>query len=300
MKKQTVLAVLLLAGQVSVAMPRYNPQRCAGDNLAQWSEGQPLQGTARGRNEWVKVCRSLEYDMAYPSGSEFEPGSQRRAYLTYGIVTGTDANKEVTFDYGAWRAGTHGPASPTATECAKPPEYRVVGYCTSGCVTPEQEITGAQGAVPMVELQQRNAEQVAVPLRLNNDEIGTELLNVRGYIKDLAPTAQKIIVVKTSGGKTLKLSTNHPMLTSDYRMKNADQLSVGDELVAGSGAQEKIVSVEVQDYYGKLYNLVVDSDDLAKSTYLVQGFVSGDKKFQDLSVSEQNRRFIRLLAVQNL
>ena len=291
---------LLLAAQPALALPRFNPERCAFDSLAQWNEGEPLAGTARGRNEWLKVCSIGSYKTAFPKGNEFEPNSSRRAYITYGKITAIDENHEIVFDPGSWRAPTIAPESPGSADCNVPDDYDIVGYCTSGCVTPDQSIETSLSQQPILDMIRGHVNQVAVPVRASDDSLRSEVHGIRRFTKDLAATSQKIVVVTMVTGARLKLSQNHPLLTSDFRMKNADQLKVGDRLVSGSGSYDKIVSIEEQPYFGKLYNLSVETNDLSKSLYLVQGYVSGDKKFQDLSVSELNRKHLRSLAGKGL
>jgi hypothetical protein len=299
MNSKLFLMGLLTLSQFGHALPRFNPQRCAADNLAQWANGAPLSGTARGRNEWLKTCSPAIYRVAYPGGNEFEPGSDRRAYVTYGIITQAEtANHDIEFDFGPWRAPTTPVSSPDNAACQVPPIYDLVGYCTSGCVTPDQEVETPDGAKAILQMSQNSAKEVSVPARAMDDSIKLEKFGVRRYVKDLADAKQQLVVVTTSSGKQLKLSKNHPMLTSDFKMKNAENLKIGDLLVSASGQTEAITSVETMEYFGKVYNLVVDTDELEKSTYVVQGFVSGDKKYQDLSVSEMNRQALRRVAAK--
>jgi intein/homing endonuclease len=120
-------------------------------------------------------------------------------------------------------------------------------------------------------------------------------LPVERFIKDGTESLQKIVIVTTQSGVHLQVSLNHPLLTQDYTMKKAQDLKAGDSLIKADGRPDVIVDVRTEDYYGKLHNLTVATSDMSKSLYLVQGYISGDKKFQDTALSDVNRRIFRSL-----
>lgn len=294
-----------------------SPVRCAGDNLEQWAhdinpaqypESYPPDGSARGRNAWWFVCNPIQYqtiNKGYRTSgiaAEKDPtanhgnGIITRWYPTFGVETGVNPNGEVTFERpGGWTAPTSAPPSASDARCALPANYDLVGMCASGCVTPEQEIASETDFVAIEDLEARVAPSVLVPSQLSPGAKSYTPIKVRRFIKDGTDAPQKIVVVNTKSGGSVRVSLNHPLLTQDYTMRRADALVAGDSLVQADGALDEITDVRIEEYYGKLHNLTVDTSKLEKSVYIVRGYISGDKKHQDLALSDVNRQILRNL-----
>ncbi|MFL5813332.1 MAG: Hint domain-containing protein [Bdellovibrionia bacterium] len=313
---------ILLAGTPSYAI-FYTPERCAFDSLNQWSHdldpahngtNADAKGTARGRNEWFRVCQPGIYDTVYPTPSgnptpefnnEYDPlisknGSHRRVYATFGIVTGFDSNGQTLFhnnaSSGAWVAPTVAAASSGASECAMPSGFKFVGLCTSGCVTPEQEIASPQGDLAIEALEKLETPAVYVPeAGLNGGAFRLSEIPAKRFVKDVTPAQQKVLEVSTLSGAKLRVSPEHPLLTGNMTFSIAQDLKVGQTLIKADGRQDPIVSIQETSYFGKLHNLYVDTARMDQSLYIVQGFVSGDKHYQDVSVSDLNRMALRRL-----
>lgn len=304
-----------------------NPVRCAVDSLPQWlHDTDPTHydsktdstGTARGRNAWWKTCNPSAYKMAYPDSkitgidAEFNviiQGNQNtRLYPTFGIVTGSDpATREVIFTNKIneipWVAPTTEPNSIGSEACNLPTDFEFVGLCTSGCVTPEQEIKTPSAEKPIVELERlKNFNEISVLVPEANDRSFKMELNefgVKSFVKDLIPTEQKILEINTRSGKTVRVSLNHPLLTEDFTMKQAQDLTLNNSLITSAGEADPITSINQVKYFGKLHNMYVDTPRLEQSLYIVQGLISGDKKYQDVSISDINRAILRKLVSLN-
>jgi len=304
MKKKilTTAALLTLTTLNSYALPRFTPSRCAHDNLAQWSEGNPLEGTARGRNEWLKVCHTDSYDVIYPGGNEIDPdaytaGQVRLSYPTYGKINGTNAKGEPIFEVTGWTAPTTPPAGPGAIECAIPTPNRFIGVCTAGCVVPETEITLSTGLLNIGDLYGHQAE-AAVPTIAENGQFVLENLEIKNQVRDIVATHQDILVIKTISGGELRVSLNHPLLNGESMMVKAQNLKLGDSLVTSDGHKDLIIELSKEKFYGRLYNLTIKTSDKTKSLFIVNGYISGDKKYQDDDVSDFNRKIFRQNALQ--
>ncbi len=296
----STLAILLFA-QVGMAVPYINPERCAHDSLNQWSENMPLEGTARGRNQWLKVCKEEAYENIFPGADEFDPNlPDRRAYPTYGIITGRTATHQPVFMNDSYRAPTTPPANAADPTCVVPKPNVFVGLCTSGCVAPESKIQTPKGAFTIQEMDDYQTDSVLVPKARSNKQIELTQFPVKAYLKDMIEAEQKTLVITTESGGTLQVSLNHPLLTGENTMKKAEDLKIGDALVTFAGKKDRIKSLAPQKFYGKLHNLTVATDKIEESLYVVQGYISGDKKYQDLEVSEFNRGVLRQIAFSNL
>lgn len=305
MKKSILLAgtLLILNAVNSYALPRFTPSRCAHDSLAQWSEGAPLEGTARGRNEWLKVCHIDAYELIYPGGNEIDPdaytaGQARLSYPTYGKISGTNEKGEPIFEVTGWTAPTTPPSGPGASECIIPTPNRFVGICTAGCVVPETEVTLADGSLKIGELYGLNAE-IAVPTTNDHGQFVLENIEVKNQIRDIVATEQEILVIKTISGGEIRVSPNHPLLNGENLMVKARDLKPGDSLVTSDGHKDLITQLSKEKFYGRLYNLTIKTSDQSKSLFIVNGYISGDKKYQDDDASDFNRRIFRKNALFN-
>lgn len=300
MKKVVTIAftaACTLIGSNAMALPRLEPNRCAHDSLSQWTQGQALPGTARGRNEWLKTCEPKIYRTVFPGGNEFDPNlPQRRAYPTYGVISGFDAANNPIFTSGGYIA----PTTPVATQadptCAVPERFDMVGLCTSGCVTPDSEIVAPEGNLEIGLMDQEARQDVSVPTLTDSGDLGLTDMKVKRYYKDMMTTTQPILVFTTKAGGTLKMSKNHPILNGNHEMVKAEDFKIGDSLITEKGEKDEIVSITEKKYNGRLYNFSVDTAKLEESLYVVQGFISGDKKYQDNDVSEFNRNILRNVA----
>lgn len=304
MKNTIILLATLLVTQGTHAMLLIDPNRCAFDSLEQWSPGNPIEGTSRGRNAWFKGCDPAGYGIIFPGGFETVTNGNRRSYPTYGRVTGVDAQGNLQFDPNIngspWRAPTSEVSSADDTRCKKPEEFVLVGLCTSGCVTPESLVETPQGTQEIAQMTEQKQPQVLVPMPVENGNISSEPMDIERYTSDMISVRQDILVITTKSGASIRLSVNHPLLDGEFIITRADAFKVGDSLVSANGNLDEIVSIEPQKFTGKLHNLTVASNELDKSLYIVQGFISGDKKYQDLETSDLNRKILRRISNSKL
>ena len=303
MKAALIIPLLItpmFIAQVSHAVPYITPERCAHDSLAQGAA--PVAGSAAGRNAWFKVCKPEAYDTTFPDGNENDPVTHSRmVYPTYGIVTGRDANNQTTFTTNGYRAPSVAPATEADPSCIVPAPNKFVGICTSGCVAPASEIATAKGRVSILDMSTApGVSEVLVPMANAAGVVQLEKNAVKNFTKDMIATQQTVYVIKTVSGGEIYASENHPFLSGSHKMVRAVDLKVGDSLVTSEGRKDLITQVSTQPYFGKLYNLTVDTNEREKSLYVVEGYISGDKKIQDESVSEFNRAVLRDLATEGI
>lgn len=312
-----LVLISLIATSIAANALVLSPVRCQGDNLEQWKhdlnpsqfpDTYPPDGSARGRNAWWLVCRPSEY-MILNNGyskvgiaAEKDPtanhsnGTITRWYPTFGILTGfNQATGETQFSRpGNWVAPTVAPASAGDASCNLPADYQLVGMCASGCVTPEQEVATDGDYRTIVDLENIPSPTVLVPSNFTEGK-SFDLYRVRSFIKDGTDALQKIAIIETKSGGSIRVSLNHPLLTQDFTMQRADKIKIGNSLIQADGKPDEIISIRVEEYFGKLHNLTVDSAQLEKSVYIVRGYISGDKKHQDIALSDANRKIMRQL-----
>jgi hypothetical protein len=95
----------------------------------------------------------------------------------------------------------------------------------------------------------------------------------------------KMVRLRDDKGHEVLLTTKHPLMTSKGAVLAAEQVKVGDELLA-SGGKATVTSVERVAYQGQVYNLALGtSAEMAKlsdkdRTLVANGFVVGDSQMQ--------------------
>lgn len=94
------------------------------------------------------------------------------------------------------------------------------------------------------------------------------------------PEKFPLVILKTSTGIELGLTTQHAVLLSSGKMVVAETLRVGDLLVRNSGHLEKIETVERKITNDDVFNVLLDVDFPISHTMIAEGFIVGDQYWQ--------------------
>lgn len=76
-------------------------------------------------------------------------------------------------------------------------------------------------------------------------------------------------------------------------MKVAEEFKVGESLVQSGGTLDAIVSINEIKYFGKVYNVFVQSNAPHKNVVLINGYLNGSAFFQNAGAKEMNRTIFR-------
>ncbi len=268
------LWVMLLAGKLMASEAAILDQRCAHDSLS------PEQ--AIGRLKWSKKCnlisaRQVDFYLHDENGVV----KPRPIYNTY--VT-ADAK-------GSWIA----PFDENAP-CVNPPAHtpRLV-LCTSSCYLPTQKILFSIGEVRIFDAQKNNLREIMVVSPESTlDNLSYVSAPVASYSKDIMPANQVMMEIKTESGKVAHVTTNHPLLTSAGYLKEASDLKVGeDHLLSKEGGIERITSLRKYDYFGKVYNVKPQTENLNSHLVVAEGLLMGSSFYQNDGVVYLNRQLMR-------
>src|SRR5690606_38998306 len=112
---------------------------------------------------------------------------------------------------------------------------------------------------------------------------------VRTFIQSLTNVDHVLVDLKTNSGKNLSLTPNHPVLLASGTMVEAEVLRVGDLLLQADGTPDEIVSAQSTQFYGKVYNLYVESDYPLENIVVTEGILNGSAFFQNKGLSMLNR-----------
>lgn len=269
----------------------YVARRCSQDSLNNTE--------AKGRYDWMVKCQSQ-----LPIIKEFLDN--------FDNVTVKVSGKEVSVGgkgrelYPTFMNYAYKPEKPwiapksAAAPCKMPTTVYVATVCVSSCATPEQQILAQEQAhgklkyVPFIEALTKNYGFVAS--LQSAQSMGSKAVvktKVDQWVTELIDSEHDILVFKMKSGRELKLTPNHPVVTADGMMKASGEFKVGEALVQVGGVLDPIVSITPIKYFGKVYNVFVQSSAIHKNILVTNGYLNGSAYFQNEGAKEMNRALFR-------
>jgi hypothetical protein len=168
--------------------------------------------------------------------------------------------------------------------------FYVMGYCTSSCYTPEQEIsfsTGSENILDALNAYRSDLTTLTPSSTLHDIQLQTD--GVASYTRELRDVTQPIFEIRTQSGGELRVTPNHPVLEGNGRLVQASSLKVGQKLIKPDGSRDPIVSITKTEHFGKVYNLKPTSTNRVSNILIAQGFLVGSSRFQNDDVGYINR-----------
>jgi hypothetical protein len=166
----------------------------------------------------------------------------------------------------------------------------VNGYCTSGCFTPDQQISFASGDEPILsalDALRTGVKTLTPDSTLENVKLKTD--GVASYSRDIHDASLVTFEIRTRSGGQLRVTDKHPVMIDDGRLVEARTLKVGTKLIKADGSRDAIVSVTQTPYFGKAYNLKPEATNRVANILIAQGFLVGSSRFQNEDVDYINR-----------
>lgn len=230
------------------------PNRCEQDSLT--------NEQAHGRIEWTYRC--IPYIDGVLQRNAVSEG--RYYYPTFVDKLGRP-----------WIAPTERSAA-----CKLPRGVKIVAKCLSSCFTPEQVVALPEFNLPIGDATlEDHPEIVTVDSQSTLEEIRLGRQPVDFWVRSLKDTRHEILDFETLSGKRLRVTPNHPMLLADGRMVMADQVSKGDLFLTDQGEQDPVVSITGTQHFGKVYNVMLKTDDAQSNIIAAQGILTGTAFFQN-------------------
>jgi len=224
---------------------------------------------------------AIETEWFYVAGDRNKPKA-RPNYLTFGTATYENPLN--------WYA----PKLRAATCSEFPTGYQVLGECTASCYEPDQKLLFAEGEVAIGEAVDKLQDQI---ITLTDDStldfMNLQSRKVKNFTRSATPTKHQILTITAQSGNQLKVTKNHPILSSEGLMIEAGDLKVGDRLVQIDGQTDAILAISEKEYFGRVYNIQPEADSQAGQIVVAQGFLSGSSWYQNDGYEYVNRLILR-------
>jgi hypothetical protein len=251
---------------------------------------------AQGRYDWMVKCQDkvpvikeflTEFENVKAKGNYTIDGKGRHVYPTF---MNRAYNPEKP-----WIAPKKASGS-----CDVPSTAYVAGVCLSSCATPEQEIIAQVSKeakmrrVPFLDAVNANLPAVATlrsEASLNSRDV--KATKVEQWVTEMVDTEHEILNFKTASGGLLRVTPNHPVIADDGTVRLASDFKVGENLVKFGGHADRIVAIDHEQYFGKVYNLFVKSASLQENVVVTSGYLNGTAYFQNEGASNINREILR-------
>ncbi|PTL75324.1 hypothetical protein DAT35_55750 [Vitiosangium sp. GDMCC 1.1324] len=232
---------------------------------------------AHGRNAWSRKCGYISASREAYLNSENEYQVYSNACSNYpNVVAGSTCTQYV----------------PSEESAACLTGLVKLGSCVTGCFTPSQRVDFNGRQVPVPEAYASGVKTVTA---LSQDaQVGALAFGqqaIRTYV--VGDTKEDIFLLKTTDGRSIEVTAEHPMLKSDGVMVKARTLSAGDELLGADGKKLTLSTVSVFNFKGQVWNVRPESHDKTENVMSAEGFLTGSVRFQNEWAADDYRLSLR-------
>lgn len=265
--------------------------------------------TATARMTWAQFCVSAcqAHNANCPpdaTGVNLRPYTQ---FLTDASITDyntADATLKpflfpVYFDYVTFQpwdvpATAYPPMSATNNCFALPTSAINAGLCVAGCYTPETALQFADGPMGIKDAALASkVDLVTLAPTATMDNLQFMTNTVQNYTTDIREGTEKIFTLTMASGGQLHVTREHPLVTGDGVIRQAQSLEVGDKLVRANGKKDPIVKISAADVFGKVYNVKPTTTDYASNIVVAAGYLNGSERYQNEFLSTINSLILR-------
>jgi hypothetical protein len=264
--------------------------------------------TAQARYAWGLFCMNAckTGSMNCPPDATGVTPRPYTAFLTDQSVTDYNTNPDLQpflfptyFDFvtfGAWDIPdtAYPPATATNNCFALPTSAINAGLCVAGCYTPETALQFADGPMGIKDAALASkVDLLTLAPTATLDNLQTTQNQVQGYTTDMREGMESIHTLTMASGGQLRVTREHPLITGDGVIRQAQRLEVGDQLVRADGKKDPIVSIEVSQVFGKVYNVKPVTTDFTSNIVIAGGYLNGSERFQNEFLSTVNALILR-------
>jgi hypothetical protein len=266
------------------------PHRCSQDSLD--------NNQANGRYKWLLKCRSQVKAI-----DDFLVGFEKYEKMTIYKMENLILDGRIVYPTFMNRNGKPWIAPKTESgSCSVPEGAYIATVCLASCATPEQLILAQEGNGGTGKLKYSafydawaNNFKFVGTLAANSSMSSKTVQKtaVDLWVTELIDGDHEILEFNMKSGGNLRLTPNHPILTSQGTMKLAGDWKVGESMVKLGGERDQVVSIRKFNYFGKVYNLFVKSSALHKNIVVTNGYLNGTAYFQTDGAQHLNRQLFR-------
>lgn len=181
------------------------------------------------------------------------------------------------------------------TNCLLLPMSAVhAGLCVAGCYEESTPLRFADGDLGIkAALGASKLDLVTLSDTATLDNLQYANNRVENYTVDKYEAWQVLYTLTMRSGGVLRVTSEHPLLTSDGIMRQAQGLRVGDELVRADGSADAIRRIDSGQFYGKVYNVKPVTFDYTSNIVIAGGYLNGSQRYQNEFLDTVNSLILR-------
>jgi hypothetical protein len=166
--------------------------------------------------------------------------------------------------------------------------------CTSSCFAPEVRVFFPEGYVEASEAHDKRLKSV-VTLKPNSllEDPHFRISPIKRWISSLRPVEDILLKFQMADGGSLRVTKNHPLVNSEGRVVEAITMKESDKLVAADGRFVEIEKISEERFFGKVYNLDVESNNPKGHIVVAEGYLSGSNYLQNDGLNYIGERLYR-------
>ncbi|MBL4818843.1 MAG: hypothetical protein JKY15_06390 [Deltaproteobacteria bacterium] len=185
-------------------------------------------------------------------------------------------------------------------DCTLPNNYFLITYCAAGCYMPKERVWFQNSDVEIgIAHEQQLSQVMTLDSNFDYPNLKFSSSDVESYITDLVPGWQDILEITALSGGSIRVTTNHPLVDGEGRMRSAHSLTTQDSLMRSDGKLDPIISVDSKKYFGKVYNLEVTNQNLSEKIIVAEGYLNGTLYYQNEGLKDLNRIILRTNVIPN-
>jgi hypothetical protein len=206
---------------------------------------------------------------------------------------------------------------PNHASCDVPSDILFFTICEAGCYAPDQKIAFTQKNKPALLPIQKAFETFGSELKSSPSPKESDLrvysvmkgstldsltfgtLPLKRIVASAKDENNTILTFRTESGGELKVTPEHPLISSLGQFRKAQHFKVGDSLVLQTGQLDPITEILESSFFGKVYNLEPRSSDPTENIHVAQGFLAGSLAVQNGELRDLSRVLQRLNTSSN-
>jgi hypothetical protein len=175
-----------------------------------------------------------------------------------------------------------------------PPTAINAGLCVAGCYVEGTQLQFTDGTVDIkAALESGKVDLVTLSPTATLDNLQFANNKVQRYLTDLTEAVQDIYTLSMKSGGQLRVTGEHPLLTSDGVIHQAQSLKPGDQLILANGKPDPIVRIEFNKIFGKVYNVQPITTDYVSNIVVAGGYLNGSLRYQNEFLDMINALILR-------